>query len=320
MTLTDILSHTWCHLSFLLGLAGNTYVVYSTVFHRAIKLDKLSIWIIQMLAVSDLANTVLVLVPVIISLYADSTWILGDTFCNLSFVYKYLGYIANVILINALAFNKMMRCLFPLRNMNCSRSQRWSVAMVTVIGTLMTPIYHSYKTSLKDVFSVQFSRSQCMCWMVQIAEPPGWHYILDYGFSGLLNALPCLTLIGINTFLVTYAVKKSTRPVNKMNIAIVVLITASFLVSSLPYFIYYMVSGDVWEDDDVILRFVTFIMFTMFWSNPVIYLATNKYFRKFTVGSVRRDARTSIGQNMSFRNSTRRDPRASLTFQNSTAF
>ena len=108
-----IISHLWCHVSFLLGLIGNSYVIYSTVRHNAIKLDKLSIWIIQNLAVSDLVNTVLVLIPVIISLYADSLWIFGDTFCELSFAYKYVGFVANVTLINALSFNKMMSVSAP---------------------------------------------------------------------------------------------------------------------------------------------------------------------------------------------------------------
>ena len=184
--------------------------------------------------------------------------------------------------------------------MNCSKAKKWTVTLITAVTTLITPAYNFYKSTLKNIFAVQFSRSQCMCWIIQISQPESWHFILDYALSGLLNALPCLTLIGTNTFLVLYAVKKSTRTVNKMNILIVVLITASFLISSLPYFAYYMSSGDVWDDSDGTLRLVTFAMFLVLWSNPIIYLATNRYFRRFLIRSVLRDGRrtsASVGRN-----------------------
>ena len=298
MTLAEvIISHIWCHLSLFLGLLGNSYVLHSTIVYRAIKLDKLSVWIIQNLAVSDLINAVIVLIPVLISLYADSNWVLGETFCKISFGYKYLGIVANMVLINILSINKMIRCLFPLKTLNCSRTQRLSVTVTAVITMLIPPTWQLYKSTLTTIYQVHFSKSQCMCWMIQISTPKIWHLILDYLLSGLLNALPCITLIGVNTFLVIFAVRKSTRTVNKMNIVVVILITTLFLVATLPYFIYYMISGDVWSDDDVILRFVTFIFFMAFWSNPVVYLATNRYFWRFTVRSIRRENnRVSVSQ------------------------
>lgn len=292
-----IISLIWCHSSLFLGLLGNTYVLHATIAHRAIKLDKLSVWIIQNLAVTDLVNSVIVLVPVLISLHADSRWVLGDTFCQISFGYKYLGIVANMVLINILSFNKLIRCLFPLRTLDCSRARRWSVTVVTVITMLITPSWHFYKSTLKTTNLIHFSRSQCMCWLLQNSTPQIWHLVLDYLLSGMLNALPCLTLIGLNAYLVIFAVRKSTRSVNKMNIMVVVLITASFLVATLPYFIYFVIRGDVWTDGDVILRFVTFVFFLAFWFNPVIYLATNKNFWNYTVRFIRRESnRVSASQ------------------------
>lgn len=209
-----IISLIWCHSSLFLGLLGNTYVLHATIAHRAIKLDKLSVWIIQNLAVTDLVNS-----------------------------------------------------------------------------------WHFYKSTLKTTNLIHFSRSQCMCWLLQNSTPQIWHLVLDYLLSGMLNALPCLTLIGLNAYLVIFAVRKSTRSVNKMNIMVVVLITASFLVATLPYFIYFVIRGDVWSDGDVILRFVTFVFFLAFWSNPVIYLATNKNFWNYTVRFIRRESnRVSASQ------------------------
>ena len=288
MSSTNIASQVWCHVSLILGLTGNSFVLYSTTSHRAIKLDKLSVWIIQNLAVSDISNTILILVPVIISLYANTQWVLGDTFCQIMFVYKYAGCVANVILINALAMNKMLRCLFPLRILNSSRSQRLSVTMFTTLIALVLPAWSYYGVYIGQFLLVEFSPAQCMCWSIFSSRSKTWHHTVGYLLAGLLNGLPCISLCLMNTFLVGYALKKSNRTVNKMNIVIVVMVTLSFLLPMLPYFIFYMVYGNTWNQGSTV-RFVTFIMFISSWANPPIYLLTNKSFKLFTMNLLRRN-------------------------------
>ena len=287
MELQNILSLIWCHTSLLLALIGNSFVIYSTVYHKAIKLDKLSVWIIQNLAVSDLiVNNICILVPVIISLYANNQWVLGDTFCKAIFMYKYAGCAASIFLINSLSLNKIMRCLFPLRNLDCSRRQRWSLTVITIIVAMILPIYYFYGAIVERIFIVDFSVTQCFCWSNQTAFPKSWHIIFEYFTTILLNGLPCLTLFLMNTFLVIYAVNKTNNPVNKTNIMIVILVTASFLISVLPYFIYAMLRGDSWDETDYTIRLVTFIMFLSFWTNPVIYFFANNHFRKLVINVV----------------------------------
>ena len=56
----------WVQISFILGVSGNVFVLYATIAHKAIKLDKMSIWIIKNLAVADIGNCVLVLLPILL--------------------------------------------------------------------------------------------------------------------------------------------------------------------------------------------------------------------------------------------------------------
>ena len=192
--LYSFISQLWCHISLFLGLLGNSFVIYSTVYHKAIKLDKLSVWIMQNLAVSDLiANNILILIPVIISLYANNQWILEDAFCKANMIYKYAGCVANVFLINALALNKMMRCLFPLRNLNNSKKQRWSVTVMTFIVAMIYPSYFFYGAIVDGIFIVEFSVAQCICWSNKTAFAKTWHVIFDYVATVVLNGLPCIT-------------------------------------------------------------------------------------------------------------------------------
>jgi hypothetical protein len=263
-------------------------VLYSTIHHKAIKLDKLSVWIIQNLAVADLMNTVLILIPVIISLYANR-WVLGDTFCMVMFIYKYVGSVANVILINALALNKTLRCLFPLRILNSSKAQHVFVSVFTLVSVMILPVWSFYGACVRHFLLVEYSPSQTMCWSVFSPDAESWHHFVGYLLAGILNGLPCLALCVMNTFLVGYALKKSNTTVNKMNIVIVVMVTLSFLLPMLPYFIYYMVSGDSWATHHNTVRFVTFIMFISSWANPPIYFLTNKSFRLFTMKLARRN-------------------------------
>ena len=293
MSMENVLSQVWCHLSFFLAIIGNSYVLYATVARRAIQLDRLSIWIIQNLAVFDLLNAILILIPVIISLYADSQWVLGDTLCKVTYTYKYFGFTANVVLINALSVNKMVCCIAPLRSLESSKFQKIFVTAITVVLSGIIPAYTSFKAFVFDEFDVLFSSSQCMCSSVQVIKTGNFHKIFYYVLAGTLNGLPCLTLLGINTFLVIYAVKKTNRAVNKTNIVIVFLITFSFLLSILPYFFYSIKHGNTHNNNDNVLRFVTFATFTSLWSNPVIYLVTNENFRTFTAESARKISRAN---------------------------
>ena len=116
----------WTYFSLIFGIVGNAYVIWATVQYRAIKLDKLSVWlvfpnfyqkfdllwssncnyyaisytriivsrnyeaqawnllcrIVQNLAVTDIVNSVLIMVPVLVSLHAGEKWVLGDTMCQ----------------------------------------------------------------------------------------------------------------------------------------------------------------------------------------------------------------------------------------------
>jgi hypothetical protein len=168
---------------------------------------------------------------------------------------------------------------------------------------MIQPFYGFYGVVVDRVLILEFSAAQCVCWSNNVSANEGWHHTFNSVCSMALNGLPCFSLFLVNTFLVVYAVKKSINPVNKKNIVVVVLITASFLISVLPYFAYFVLNSTVWDDTDPVLRFVTFVMFLSFWSNPIIYFFTNERFQKFTIRVLTARARvynydTTIGNTL----------------------
>ena len=305
MSATTVISLLWCQIALILGLLGNSYVLFATISHNAIKLDKVSIWIIQNLAVADIANCVMFILPVIITLYARGEWVLGDTFCGVFFVYKYSCLVANMILMNLLSLNKLMRCLFPLRSLSSSRRQRYLITAVTAFGSAVLPAWSFYGTVVAKFLIVEFSASQCTCWSVYTEDAAPWTYAVGYAMAGVLNAVPCVTLVLMNIFLVAYALKKTNRTVNKMNILIVVLVTTIFVIPMLPYFICYILFGNEWDEGLGTIRFITFIMFVSSFANPLIYLLTNKGFKQFTKGILSKGYAESVSVWSSFRVSYR---------------
>ena len=127
----------WGQVSFLLGISGNLLVLYGTIFHNAIKLDEISKWIIKNLAFVDLCNCIFVVVPAIANQYSNGRWVFGSGLCYINAINQYTFMIANVNLITFLSINKLLRCVYPLRNFNPSRLQKASVTLVTFLVCLI---------------------------------------------------------------------------------------------------------------------------------------------------------------------------------------
>ena len=142
----------WGTISFILGLSGNVFVLYATIVHNAIKLDKMSVWIIKNLAVADICNCVLFLLPTLLTQYGKltGTIVFGETFYAVMACYVYSFFVSSVFLVNFLSINKFMRCMFPLRNLNCSRLQKFCVTLFTVIVSSLPILWFAY--SILDGF------------------------------------------------------------------------------------------------------------------------------------------------------------------------
>ena len=277
----------WGTISFILGLTGNVFVMYAIIVHNAIKLDKMSVWIVKNLAVADICSCVFVLLPTLLLQYGklNDTILFVRIFVSIMACYQYSFFLANAFLVNFLSINKLVRCMFPLRNLDSSRRQRITVTIGTVFICLLPTLWLVY------VISGGF---QCV--------REDWRYI-DYlgaikiggsfpnkatigplrqmiGFvlGSVLIILPCITLMIFNAALIIFAVKKSNSGVNKRNLLIVVFVTSLFLLSILPYFLLYI---PPLEFSPEYKEMSWSFLYSSTWTNPFIYFAVNPTFRKF---------------------------------------
>ena len=65
----------------LLGLLGNLFVLYSSLKHQALHLDKASLVMVHFLAVSDIVANVLIFLPMFVTLVAKR-WVMGSGICG----------------------------------------------------------------------------------------------------------------------------------------------------------------------------------------------------------------------------------------------
>ena len=207
LTWINHLSGAYTTLVIVLDLTGNGFVIFATVARNAIKLDKMSVWIIQNLAVVDIANAIFVLIPAATSFFADGVWMLGPFICKLIFGYKYSFTIGNIFLINFLSLNKLVRCLFPLRNLVSSRRQRLSVTFTVLTVMLIGPTRKLYDVFISTKTIVRFSEVHSICIAHEATEgnkvnEPLVERLLHFTF----NVFPLIVLIAVNAGLVCFAV------------------------------------------------------------------------------------------------------------------
>ena len=237
-----ILQQVWCHICFILGLSGNTFVLHGTIAHNAIKLDKMSQWIIKNLAFVDTFNCIFVLLPMLIIQYGGNVWIFGDALCSVSAACRFTFLNANILLINALTINKLCKCIFPLRNLVPSKRKMVFITSMAVSFSLIPAIWIGIGMAM-GFTNGKFQPSRSFC-----EQTPFDVFttlvtkIVDRVLVIFIVAIPSVTLILSNVVLVGYAAKKANTRINKINILIVIFVTAFFLVAFMPlYYLLFLV-------------------------------------------------------------------------------
>jgi hypothetical protein len=291
-------------LCLLLGISGNIFVLYATIAHKAIKLDTMSTWIIKNLAVVDLCNCVIVLIPAIVTHYAEGKWVLGRELCYFHASQRFTYAVANLVLINFLSANKLRRCIYPLRNLHPSRIQKNLMTILTAVISLMQTILTL--TGVKEQFvKIQYlhirendflKTEDAPCIPIIVMGTNRIFYIIAVFESILFNAIPCLAMVIITAVLLVYAARKTNRPINTKNILIVIIVTVIFLISFLPFFVF-LVQDLTYRFENQTKQSHAFsehlhtmhewtwsLMFLSSWANPAIYVIMNESFRGFTMG------------------------------------
>lgn len=272
-----LLLTSWSFLTLLFTILGNSFVLYATIRHSAIKLDKLSVWIIQNLAVADLANGVINLLPVLFNTAMGNYWALGIPLCMFNAYTHEAPMIANAYFINMLQCNKIYRCLFPLRSLEVTKRQK--LISTTIVGVASLALYNIHVMVGGKILYL-YIETVSLCDKKLVHEDTQIHggEVTFLGFP-----LACAGLVISTVILICIAVSRSHRTINKTGIMCFVLMTLMFIVSYLPLFLCII---DIMPYS--MGSFVLCLASLQSYTNPFIYYLSNPRFREFSNRTMRK--------------------------------
>ena len=281
-TAEQILITSWCIISLFLGLVGNSALLY-TLYHKALHLDSTSKWIVLNLALADLSHTTLVVLPMTITNAAGNTWILGRVACVINSVFVGQGIVARIVLVNAFAALRLLRCAFPFWRSRLSGVT--SRALITIAALAISSIFPVWNivAQVNEYTVAVFwgAGSKCAGWPLQYHTV---HRILTIALFGI----PCIPLTISNLTLIGFAIFKSkarkSSP-NKKNICMVLMVTFLLLLSLIPINMINFFNNPLLKMMHF-LRFATLFLNVSAFLNPFVFFVTHSSLRQFFMRKV----------------------------------
>ena len=271
-------------LATILGLIGNTIVLYSSIRYDAIQMDKVSLLLVQNLAVGDLLYIVTNMVPASIS-YIAGKYVLGKAYCFWTAQTPFIPAGVNTLTVLAITAYRLRILLSPLNALS-KGTAKVCVALIWLIASIPTIMALSYKAESK------FSQKSAKCFTtIYIIEAASVPFRTVWG-AILIFPLVSIFIINILLFVISSRLRKkhsSSSQTNTRALVTICALSGIFIVSWIPNLIMM-----VWKGVDPNAPFVveqvgiSTVMLNSF-CNPILYTVTNRRFGMFvwnTVGKI----------------------------------
>ena len=317
-TLAIVPLATYTLLVTTLGLLGNTLVVYSSVRYNAIQLDKVSVLLVQNLAVADLLYILCNVLPSAIT-YLAGRYILGSGYCFVNAVIAFIPGSVNTLTILALTGYRLLIVVYPYRAITLLRARvmvgvTWVLSLAPVSVALAyeseAVFVRTYAACVSDVYENKDA-------FVVVTLCLGGIIMLPILGTTVINAILCAISISLKRrsrnkrkhqasiqlavplpkgtrLLQTHQLRSSSsvavglKPKKKNNpLTTVCLLSGCFLATWTPYVIYV-----IWKTKDPnvppLLELVAFHAIQLnAVCNPILYTMTNQRFGRYVVELVR---------------------------------
>ena len=278
-------------LATILGLIGNTIVLYSSIRYDAIQMDKVSLLLVQNLAAADILYIVTNMVPASIS-YIAGKYVLGKAYCFWTAQTPFIPAGVNTLTVLAITAYRLRTLLSPLNALS-KGTAKVCVALIWLIASIPTIMALSYKAESK--FSPKSAKCFTTMYTIEAASVPFrtvWGAILIF---------PLVSIFIINILLFIIASRQgkkhsfSSQSNNRRALVTVCALSGVFIVSLIPNLIMM-----VWKGIDPNAPFaveqvgMSTVMLNAF-CNPILYTVTNRRFGKFVWSTVCLTSTTAQG-------------------------
>ena len=269
----------------LLGLAGNTIVIYSSLRYNAIKLDKVSLMFVQNLAVADLLYIFCNILPSTVTFIAGR-YVLGEVYCFVSAQISFIpGSVSNFTLLALTAYRfRMVYC--PLSISLSTRTVKIIICFIWVLGSMVLDVSLGFGS--KSVFV----RTSAKCFST-IYQNAAASTIFTCSIFGVVF-VPLIALTIMNTVLCVIAYRLSKReatatasPGTKA-LTTVCLLSGLFIISWAPYIAYVLWKSKDPDHVPVAMELLAYQAIELnSFGNPILYTFTNKRFGMYVVSVIR---------------------------------
>ena len=283
----------WSSLALCTNLLGNTTVLLATIRYRAIRLDKVSVTLIQNIAVSDILMGINTIFPVIVSLIADR-WVFGDMLCYIQHYLKIPSIISPELLICAMHISKLTCLVFPLRaTQRKKKTARFLAGTLWVLASMISIVQLCV-----DKYSIAFDYRYFKCTYVYRAATWKWaRPLLFTTIMVLPNIIVCVTTMALLIFIL-----KRRRALNLQGALTSLYVGLAYVLAFGPISIKLSIIQNLYPNLDqniyglAFTRFAFFISFLNGMANVFIYMVSVKSFGEFMKKSVLRTLQTRWGR------------------------
>ena len=276
----------WCLFALIINFTGNSLILLATVKYKSIKLDKISVVLIQNIAFSDIMMGICTIHPTMVSLIADR-WVYGDFMCYLSHYLKVPIFISAVLLICAMHISKLLNIIQPLQARLRTKREGYRLVIITWFLCFIIPV-----TQLAlDKESVTFDYRLYRCHYV--FRGLYWKWLRPI-LIGTLMVLPNVVVICTTVALLVY-VKVTTKQLNYQGILTALYVGLVYILSCAPVSLnqsvitnlYPVMSRDVyWFFFVPYCRYAFFVTFLNSTSNVFVYMVSVLSFRRFVMNKI----------------------------------
>ena len=270
----------------VLGLSGNTLIIYSSLRYRAIKLDEVSLLFVQNLAAADLLYIFCNVLPSTITFIARK-YVLGEVYCFVSAQISFVPGSVNTLTILALTAYRLRLVYSPLHHSISPRAAKIMIFFIWVLATTAMDISLGFKSH--SVF-VQ-TTAKCFSTIYQnVVASTLFKFAI-----GCVVFVPILGITILNTILcvIAYRSRVSMKDSSNRNkpgtkaLTTVCLLSGLFVISWAPYIIYVMWKSHS-QDVPLEMELLAFQVIQLnSCGNPILYTFTNKRFGRYVVGVIR---------------------------------
>ena len=283
-SISDSVSKTflagWSIISGVLSLLGNMFVIVASKRYNAIKLDRVSIVLLENLAVADIGTSLFTILPRVsdILIYDSSTNATLNTLQR------------KIIIVPSFIFLSISWILYP--SLNCCKL----FSLIYPLRARNLRFKHGYKIVLTiwSFFILLYSALRITEWII---DNELFFYLASIRISTI--ATPLLLLLTIVSTIALLLTVHKARGLGKKGAISISLVSAVYCVCYTPMCViltFTSINGPGKFSPNLGVAFINFHSISSF-SNPIIYYFTLRSFKEYTDTMFRRCFRSTSAAN-----------------------